>query len=71
MCTKFIGPGMVKSIVGSYKFVYHPEGIEGDSWEIDFTPPFRRLDMFKDLERVLGISLPSADKLDTEGKVDS
>lgn len=58
--------GMVKSIVGSYKFVYHPEGIEGDSWEIDFTPPFRRLDMFKDLERVLGISLPSADKLDTE-----
>lgn len=55
--------GMIKSIHGSYKITYHPDGLEGEAVEIDFTPPFKRLSMIKTLEEVLKIKLPSADKL--------
>ncbi|XP_043787637.1 lysine--tRNA ligase isoform X1 [Apis laboriosa] len=55
--------GMIKSIHGSYKITYHPDGPEGEAVEIDFTPPFKRLSMIKTLEEVLKIKLPPADKL--------
>jgi len=58
--------GMVKQIFGSYKVIFHPDGPEGDAKEIDFTPPFKRLRMFPDLEKVLGVKLPSPDSLHTE-----
>ena len=58
--------GMVKQIFGSYKVTYHPDGPEGEAKEIDFTPPFRRLRMFPDLEAALGCSLPAPDSLHTE-----
>jgi len=58
--------GMVKQIHGSYKFNYQPDGPEGDSWEVDFTPPFKRIDMFKDLEKILNVKLPSPTDLHTE-----
>ena len=58
--------GMVKQIFGSYKVTYHPDGPEGEAKEIDFTPPFRRLRMFPDLEAALGCSLPKPDTLHTE-----
>merc|ERR1719219_3177134 len=58
--------GMVKQIFGSYKVTYHPDGPEGEAQEIDFTPPFKRLRMFPDLEAALGCSLPSPDSLHTE-----
>ena len=58
--------GMVKQIFGSYKVTYHPDGPEGEAKEIDFTPPFRRLRMFPDLEKALGCSLPKPDTLHTE-----
>merc|ERR1711970_772069 len=38
--------GMVKQIFGSYKVTFHPDGPEGETKEIDFTPPFKRLRMF-------------------------
>ncbi|XP_075214828.1 lysyl-tRNA synthetase isoform X1 [Lycorma delicatula] len=57
--------GMVKSIHGTYKIVYHPDGEEGEGVEIDFTPPFKRIKMFPGLEEYLGIKLPSADQLGT------
>nr|NP_001298450.1 lysine--tRNA ligase [Papilio polytes]BAM19231.1 lysyl-tRNA synthetase [Papilio polytes] len=57
--------GMVKSIHGSYKVIYHPDGPEGKEVEIDFTPPFARMPMIATLEKVLGVKLPPADKLDT------
>jgi len=60
---------MVKRITGGYKITYHPEGPEGEAWEVDFTPPFRRMDMMKDLEKALGVTLPSPDKLDTPESV--
>merc|ERR1712013_731374 len=58
--------GMVKQIFGSYKVTFHPDGPEGEAKEIDFTPPFRRLRMFPDLEKALGTKLPSPDTLHTE-----
>ena len=45
---------------------YHPEGLEGPEWTVDFTPPFRRLKMFPDLEKALGAKLPAPDQLHTE-----
>jgi lysyl-tRNA synthetase class 2 len=58
---------MVKAITGGTKITYHPEGPDGEAWEIDFTPPFRKLDLMADLEKALGVKLPDADKLDTPG----
>lgn len=57
--------GMVKEIHGSYKLPYHPDGPGGPAFEIDFTPPFKRLRMFPDLEKALGAKLPSPEQLDT------
>ena len=58
---------MVKSITGGYKVPYHPEGPDGPVWEIDFTPPFRRLDIISDLEKACGAKLPPADQFHTPG----
>jgi len=58
--------GMVKAIFGSYKVTFHPDGPEGEAKEIDFTPPFKRLRMFPDLERILGVKLPSPENLHTD-----
>merc|ERR1719322_1590639 len=50
--------GMVKSIFGSYKIQYHPEGDESDEvWDIDFTPPWKQLRMLPDLEEALKTKL--------------
>lgn len=59
---------MVKSLTGGYKVPYHPEGPEGPVWEVDFTPPFRRLDIIKDLEKASGTKLPPADQFNTPGR---
>ena len=48
--------GMVKAIHGSYKVKYHPDGDDGEVWEADFTPPFKRFYMFPELEKRLNVS---------------
>ncbi|XP_054804919.1 lysine--tRNA ligase, cytoplasmic [Prosopis cineraria] len=51
--------GMVKELTnGSYKVKYHANGIDKDPIEIDFTPPFRRIDMIEELEKMAGLSIP-------------
>ncbi|XP_055624340.1 lysine--tRNA ligase isoform X2 [Toxorhynchites rutilus septentrionalis] len=57
--------GMVKSIHGSYKIKYHPEGPDGTEFEIDFTPPFKRVSMISSLEEILKVQFPSATNLNT------
>ncbi|XP_069595235.1 lysine--tRNA ligase isoform X2 [Ranitomeya imitator] len=64
--TEKLVSGMVKHITGGYKVIYHPEGPEGPAQEIDFTPPFRRISMVHELEKVLGKKLPATDQFDTE-----
>jgi lysyl-tRNA synthetase class 2 len=49
---------MVKSIRGSYVIKYHPKDDPNDPdkvYDIDFTPPFRRIKMMEGLEEALGI----------------
>ncbi|XP_069073568.1 lysine--tRNA ligase isoform X1 [Pleurodeles waltl] len=58
--------GMVKHITGDYKIMYHPDGPEGQAFEIDFTPPFRRISMVEELEKALGVSLPDTEQFETE-----
>jgi len=58
--------GMVMSIFGSYKVPFHPDGLEGEAKEIDFTPPFRRIRMFPDLEAALDMKLPCPTQLHTD-----
>uniref|UniRef100_A0A8C5ZJE7 Lysine--tRNA ligase n=1 Tax=Marmota marmota marmota TaxID=9994 RepID=A0A8C5ZJE7_MARMA len=58
--------GMVKNITGSYKIIYHPDGPEGQAYEIDFTPPFRRISMVEELEKALGVKLPETNLFETE-----
>ena len=60
---------MVKSIHGSFKIMYHPGDDPSDPdkvYEIDFTPPFRRIPMMKGLEEALDMELPKGKDLATE-----
>lgn len=58
---------MVKTIHGSYKIKFHPNGPEAEEEiEVDFTPPFKRVSMLPTLESILGVKLPAASDLGTE-----
>jgi len=58
--------GIVQYIFGTHKITYEPTGPDGEKWEVDFTPPFRRLNMFPELEKILGVQLPAPTQLHTE-----
>ncbi|KAJ6637249.1 Lysine--tRNA ligase [Pseudolycoriella hygida] len=64
--TEKLVSGMVKSIHGTYKIKYHPEGPEGPECEIDFTPPFKRVSMIKTLEEILKVQFPKPEELKTK-----
>ncbi|MBA0570398.1 hypothetical protein Golob_004064 [Gossypium lobatum] len=49
---------MVKELTGSYKIKYHANGLDSAPIEIDFTPPFRRLDMVGELEKMANLNIP-------------
>ncbi|GAB1599576.1 lysine--tRNA ligase-like isoform X1 [Argonauta hians] len=57
---------MVKEITGDYKLKYHPDGVAGEEVEIDFTPPFRRISMVTELQKVLGETFPDPTQFHTE-----
>ena len=59
---------MVKHITGGYKVTYHPEGPEGPAWEVDYTPPFKRISMLKGLEERLGVKFPDTKDFESESK---
>ncbi len=43
---------------------YHPEATDSDKGkavEIDFTPPFKRFNMMKDLQTAMGVTFPELD----------
>ncbi|GAB2252778.1 hypothetical protein Droror1_Dr00005625 [Drosera rotundifolia] len=50
--------GMVKELTGGYAVKYHSNGLEKDPIEIDFTPPFRRIDMIEELEKIANLRIP-------------
>jgi lysyl-tRNA synthetase class 2 len=62
---------MVLELHGSYKIKYHPNGVEtkedkDNFFEIDFTPPFKRIPMMKGLEEALKVKMPKNTELHTE-----
>lgn len=59
--------GMVKHLTGGYKVTYHPEGPDGPAWEVDYTPPFRRVSMIPELEKILGVEFPPPTEFNTAG----
>ncbi|ESN93797.1 hypothetical protein HELRODRAFT_180666 [Helobdella robusta] len=64
--TESLLSGMVRSILGTYKLVFHPDGPDGEELVADFTPPFKKIDMLTELERELGVKLPSPELLATK-----
>ncbi|ESQ40568.1 hypothetical protein EUTSA_v10015509mg, partial [Eutrema salsugineum] len=50
--------GMVKELTGGYKVKFHANGYNKEPIEIDFTPPFRRIDMIADLEKMANLNIP-------------
>ncbi|PKI34236.1 hypothetical protein CRG98_045369 [Punica granatum] len=49
--------GMVMELTGGYKIKYHANGLNNDPIEINFTPPFRRIDMVEELEKIAGLNI--------------
>ncbi|KAJ8751089.1 hypothetical protein K2173_016270 [Erythroxylum novogranatense] len=50
--------GMIKKLTGGYIIKYHSNGLDKDPIEIDFTPPFRRIDMIDELEKMANLNIP-------------
>ena len=59
---------MVKHITGGYKVQYRPQGEEGEVWEVDYTPPFKRVSMVSELEKILDVKFPDPTDFDKESK---
>uniref|UniRef100_A0A915PEA5 Lysine--tRNA ligase n=1 Tax=Setaria digitata TaxID=48799 RepID=A0A915PEA5_9BILA len=58
---------MVYSIHGTHKIQYHPNGVNEDPvFEVDFTPPFRRVSIYDGLQEKLGVQFPPADTLHSD-----
>ena len=49
--------GMVYSIHGTYKITYKPSD-EYEAREVDFTPPFRRVNLIEGLEEAMNVKIP-------------
>ncbi|BFZ19621.1 hypothetical protein BsWGS_22660 [Bradybaena similaris] len=58
--------GLVKQLTGGYTITYHPDGPDGQGYEIDFTPPFKRVSMIPTLEKEMNVKFPPATELHTE-----
>ena len=65
---------VVKHITGGYKVLYHPNQTEtekGEAMEVDFSPPFKRIEMLPELEKILEVQFPLPTTFGTEGKKQS
>ncbi|GJT65558.1 lysine--tRNA ligase [Tanacetum coccineum] len=57
--TEIMLSDMVKELTGGSCIIkYHSNGYENEPIEIDFTPPFRRIDMIEELEKEADLSIP-------------
>ncbi|KAK9467336.1 hypothetical protein V1512DRAFT_260971 [Lipomyces arxii] len=63
--TEMLFSEMVKEICGDYKIQYQPAGPDGETYDIDFTRPWKRLDMIGTLEERLNVKFPPGDQLHT------
>lgn len=67
--TEVMLSGMVKALTGGYVITYHPNATDpdnlGEALTVDFTPPFKRICMVPDLEKVLNTKLPDPSEFGT------
>jgi len=49
---------MVMSIHGTYKIEYHADGPGSEPVILDFSPPYRRVSMVEEIERLSGVKIP-------------
>jgi len=59
--------GLVIHLFGTYKIKYHVNGLDQEPVEINFTPPFKRLNLIEDLERATGETFPLPTEFTTSG----
>lgn len=64
--TETLLSGLVMKIHGSLQVEFHPDGPEGKCNVVDFTPPFKKLDMMPELAKATGKTFPPADTLHTK-----
>jgi lysyl-tRNA synthetase class 2 len=62
--TEELVSGLVKHIHGSYKTTYHT--MKGETFEVNWEAPWRRIDMIPTLEELIGEKFPPAVELHTE-----
>lgn len=63
--TELLFSEMVKAITGDYKVSYHPDGPEGKELTLDFSRPWKRVNMIEELEKVFNVTFPPGDQLHT------
>lgn len=63
--TELLFSEMVKEITGDYKVTYHPEGPEGEALTLDFSRPWKRINMIEELEKIFNVKFPPGDQLHT------
>lgn len=64
--TELLFSEMVKEITGDYKVTYHPDGAEGEALTLDFSRPWKRVNMIEELEKIYNVKFPAGDKLHTD-----
>eukprot|EP01132_Coremiostelium_polycephalum_P006182 gene6182-7697_t len=57
--TEELVASIVMDIHGTNKIKYHPDGPSGKEIEIDFSAPWRKIDMIPELEKILGEKIPT------------
>ncbi|KAI0984042.1 hypothetical protein GJ496_005651 [Pomphorhynchus laevis] len=62
--TELLLSGLVKHITGDLKIKYANDE-DGEAVEVDFTPPFERIDMISALEAAVGVKFPDLSSLQT------
>eukprot|EP00118_Oscarella_pearsei_P029001 m.3454 g.3454 ORF g.3454 m.3454 type:complete len:582 (+) comp9396_c0_seq1:80-1825(+) len=65
--TESLLTGMVKQLTGGTTVKYHTQ--DGTEYEVDFTPPFKRVRMIDELEKKLGVKFPPPGDLDSDESV--
>ncbi|WPK26488.1 hypothetical protein PUMCH_003842 [Australozyma saopauloensis] len=64
--TELLFSEMVKDITGDYKITYHADGPDKEPMTLDFSRPWKRVNMIEELEKVYNVKFPAGDELHTE-----
>ncbi|EDK44758.1 lysyl-tRNA synthetase [Lodderomyces elongisporus] len=64
--TEMMFSEMVKEITGGYVVKYHPDGPQGKELTLDFSRPWKRINMMEGLEEAYKVKFPPGDQLHTE-----